>query len=64
MGRERAIIRWNVHRQLLLEELHRLEQARRSSEGKESSEEAAEARLAELRARLQGMGPSPRAKMG
>ena len=63
MGRERAIIRWDVHRQLLLEELQRLEQARRASEGKESSE-AAEARLAELRARLQGMGPSPRAKMG
>lgn len=64
MGRERAIIRWDVHRQLLLEELQRLEQARRSSEGKESSEEPTQARLAELRARLQGMGPSPRAKMG
>ena len=26
MGRERAIIRWDVHRQMLLDELRRLEQ--------------------------------------
>ncbi|HEY7347247.1 MAG TPA: hypothetical protein VH599_02925 [Ktedonobacterales bacterium] len=64
MGRERAIIRWDVHRRLLLEELRRLEQARSPAEGKKDAEEAANERLAELRARLKAMGPSPKAKMG
>lgn len=64
MGRERAIIRWDVHRQMLLEEVQRLEQALRASEGKESSDDAARERLAELQARLRTMGPSPHAKMG
>ncbi len=64
MGRERAIIRWEVHRQILLEELQRLEQARAASEEKAASEETERQRQAELQARLQAMGPSPRAKMG
>jgi hypothetical protein len=64
MGRERAIIRWDVHRQMLLEELERLMQTRLASAGQEVSEEAMRERLAALQARLQAMGPSPQAKMG
>jgi hypothetical protein len=64
MGRERAIIRWDVHRQMLLEELERLKQTLLASAGQEISEEAMRERLAELQARLQAMGPSPQAKMG
>ena len=63
MGRERAIIRWDVHRQMLLEELERLKQAPPASAGQEASEAARE-RLTALQARLQAMGPSPQAKMG
>ncbi len=64
MGRERAIIRWDVHRQILLEELERLKRTRPASAGQEAAEEATRERIAELQARLQAMGPSPQAKMG
>ncbi|HLW01317.1 MAG TPA: hypothetical protein VKT82_21865 [Ktedonobacterales bacterium] len=64
MGRERAIIRWEVRQQMLLEELHRLEQALAAPPEQEPSEKPAPERLAELRAKLQALGPSPKAKMG
>ncbi|HEY7354967.1 MAG TPA: hypothetical protein VH590_00830 [Ktedonobacterales bacterium] len=64
MGRERAIIRWDVHRQMLLEELERLKQTPPASGGQEASEAVARERLVALQARLQAMGPSPQAKMG
>jgi hypothetical protein len=64
MGRERAIIRWDVHRQMLLEELQRLERARPASAEEAVAAERVQERLLELRARLQAMGPSPQAKMG
>ena len=63
MGRDRAIIRWEVHRQMLLEELQRLERANTAS-GSGKVAEAASDRMLDLRARLQAMGPSPQAKMG
>ena len=66
MGRERAIIRWDVHYQMLLEDVQRLERALAAPEGQEAkaSEKPARERLAELRSKLQAMGPSPKAKMG
>ena len=64
MGRERAIIRWDVHRQMLLEEVQRLEQTRQAAEAKASPDESAQERVAQLRAKLRAMGPSPQAKMG
>ncbi len=63
MGRDRAIIRWEVHRQMLLEELQRLERANAAS-GSGKAAEAVSDRMLDLRARLQAMGPSPQAKMG
>ena len=65
MGRERAVIRWEIHRQVLLDELLRVEQELVASETQvEGSQEALRARLAELQARLRALGPDPRAKMG
>lgn len=64
MGRERGIIRWDVQRQMLLEELHRLQQTLRASEGKAPPDEAVVERVAQIQARLRAMGPSPQAKMG
>jgi hypothetical protein len=49
---------------MLLEELRRLESTLAASQGQEPSERPARARLVELRAKLQALGPSPRAKMG
>ncbi len=64
MGRERAVIRWEAHRRMLLDEIQRLEQTPPLAEGQTAAEETVQKRLAELRARLQAMGPSPKAKMG
>jgi hypothetical protein len=65
MGRERAIIRWDVHRQMALDELHRLEQSLASlASGDASAVESLQARIGELRAKVRLMGPSPQAKMG
>ena len=65
MGRERAIIRWDVHRQMLLDELRRLERSLASSPPEDAgAAESLKARIAELRADLRHMGPSPQAKMG
>jgi hypothetical protein len=64
MGRERAIIRWEVHHQMLLEERQRLEQALAAPPVQEPSGKPVSERLTELQAKLQRLGPSPRAKMG
>jgi hypothetical protein len=69
MGRERAVLRWDIHASLLEERLARAEQARASlgqPTGQRSRERAAQldAELAELRRRLAALGPTPRAKMG
>ena len=65
MGRERAIIRWDVHRQMLLDELRRLEQSLASLPPEDAgAAESLKARIEEVRAALRQMGPSPQAKMG
>jgi hypothetical protein len=65
MGRERAIIRWEVQRQMLVDELHRLEQSlAATAPGEQDVVEGLRTRKAELEARLRAMGPDPRAKMG
>lgn len=65
MGRERAIIRWDVHRQMLLDELRRLERSLASLPPEETgAAEPLQARILEVRANLRYMGPSPQAKMG
>ncbi len=65
MGRERAIIRWDVHRQMLLDELRRLEQSLASLPPEDAgAAESLKARIEEVRASLRHMGPSPQAKMG
>jgi coenzyme F420-reducing hydrogenase delta subunit len=65
MGRERAVIRWEVRQQMLLDELQRVEQELAASEQMEgASVEALQERLKELRAKLHKLGPTPRAKMG
>lgn len=65
MGRERAIIRWDVHRQMLLDELRRLEQSLASLPAEDTSAaESLKARIEEVRANLRHLGPSPQAKMG
>ena len=59
------MIRWDVQRQMLLDELQRVEQALAAAESEHSASVAElKARLEELRARLRQMGPSPSAKMG
>ncbi len=65
MGRERGVIRWEIHWQMLLDELRRTEQELAASETKAGgSAETLRQRRAELQARLHGLGPDPRAKMG
>ena len=64
MGRERAVIRWGVHYQMTLDELRRLEQSLATSNQEGSSAAAQQARIADLRARLRQLGPSPHARMG
>lgn len=66
MGRERAIIRWEVYHQMLLEEAQRLERALASSAepAAEASEKSMRERLAELQSKRHALGPSPKAKMG
>jgi len=65
MGRERAVIRWEIHRQVLLDELQRARHDLAALEEKaENATAVLRARQAELRARLRALGPDPRAKMG
>ena len=65
MGRERAVMRWEVRQQMLLDELQRVEQELVVLDQVESgSAEALQERLRELRARLHKLGPAPKARMG
>ena len=69
MGRERAVLRWDIHATLLQERIARVEQALASLEsppGPRTRERAAQltAELADLRRQLAALGPTPRAKMG
>lgn len=69
-GRERNILRWELHTTLLREQIARLdERLARLGTANGSSPAAAQreemlAQRAELARRLDAMGPDPRAKMG
>src|SRR5690242_9567507 len=70
MGRERNVLRWDAHAALLQDHIARTEAALLTL-GEQSAtpaerERAAQlgAELVNLRRRLRGLGPSPRAKMG
>jgi hypothetical protein len=71
MGREREIVRWEVHESLLTDAIARAEAelAALPPEAARGERERARAlalhdQLAELRRRRHDLGPSPRAKMG
>jgi hypothetical protein len=69
MGRERDILRWDIHATLLRERIAHLEATiapLRDAASVEASNQAGrlEHELADLRHRLATLGPSPRAKMG
>lgn len=67
MGRERNVLRWDAHAALLRDHIARTEAALLAlGEPTAPGERAAQlhAELADLRRRLRGLGPSPRAKMG
>ncbi len=65
MGRERAVMRWEVRQQMLLDEIQRVEQELAASEQREGAAVAMlQERLKELRARLHRLGPTPKARMG
>ncbi|HST88698.1 MAG TPA: hypothetical protein VLJ14_09995 [Ktedonobacterales bacterium] len=69
MGRERNILRWDAHAALLRDHIARTEAALLAL-GEPTAPAEREravrmgAELADLRRRLRGLGPSPRAKMG
>jgi hypothetical protein len=69
MGRERAILRWDIRRSLLEQRIARAEQQRAAlglPTGPRERERVARltAELEDLRRQLQRIGPSPHAKMG
>lgn len=69
MGRERAVLRWDIHDSLLQERIARAEQALVSlgnPANPRTRERAAHltAELANLQRQRDALGPSPRAKMG
>lgn len=71
MGRERAVLRWDVHASLLDERIARAEQALASLEAPAPTNPLARERVAHLKAELAelqrqraALGPTPRAKMG
>ncbi|HEY7126023.1 MAG TPA: hypothetical protein VH540_18865 [Ktedonobacterales bacterium] len=68
MGRERTVLIWEAHHQMLTDELRQVEQRlaarERTSPPDEAQIAALRERARELRAKLQALGPSPRAKMG
>lgn len=69
MGRERNVLRWDVHVTQLRDHIARTEAALLAlgtPTTPAARERAAQlgAELADLRRRLRGLGPSPRAKMG
>lgn len=70
MGRERGVLRWEVRASLLTEKLEQaqaalaaLPQADDTSAVREQRQHLTE-QCAQLRRRLEALGPSPRAKMG
>ncbi|MGH2517871.1 MAG: hypothetical protein ACRDHP_19665 [Ktedonobacterales bacterium] len=69
MGRERAVLRWDIHYSLLQERIARAEQALASlgaPANPRTRERASHltAELASLHRQRDALGPSPRAKMG
>jgi hypothetical protein len=65
MGRERNVLRWDIHASLLRERLAQVERALGASPAPGGERAAQLAREgAALRQKLQRLGPSPRAKMG
>lgn len=69
MGRERAILRWELHTALLQQRIARTEQQLAALDlpsGQRERERAARltSDLDDLRRQLQNLGPSPSAKMG
>lgn len=73
MGRERDILRWDIHTSLLRERIARTEEAIAAIQvgGEVALSQRDRERvgrlnreLADLRRRLDSLGPSPRAKMG
>ena len=69
MGRERDVLRWDIHATLLRERIAHLEAAiapLRGDPSVEASDQVArmEQELAGMRHRLAALGPAPRAKMG
>ncbi len=73
MGRERDVLRWDIHVALLRQqieqtqaELARLPGGAESTSGGHQRQRAEQltAKLDELRHQLRAFGPSPRAKMG
>ena len=73
MGRERDILRWDIHTSLLHERIARTEEAivAIQAEGEVVLSQRDRERvgrlnheLSDLRWRVQSLGPSPRAKMG
>jgi len=69
MGRERNVLRWDAHVALLRDRIARVEAALLAlgeptapAERERAGQLGAE--LTDLRRRLRGLGPSPRAKMG
>jgi hypothetical protein len=68
MGRERAVVRWDIRASLLDGRIAKLEQqlASLNAAGPRERERAARlsAELDDLRRQVCALGPSPRAKMG
>jgi hypothetical protein len=70
MGRERNVLRWDAHVALLRDHIARTEAAllalgeQPATSGERERAAQLGAELADLRRRLRGLGPSPRAKMG
>jgi hypothetical protein len=65
MGRERNVLRWDIHASLLRERLERVERALGAAPAPAGDRAAQLAReAAALQRQLQQLGPSPRAKMG
>lgn len=65
MGRERNVLRWDIHASLLHERIEKVERALGASPAPGGDRAAQLAReRADLRRQLDRLGPSPRAKMG
>jgi hypothetical protein len=70
MGRERNVLRWDAHVALLRDHIAHTEAAllalgeQRTTPAERERATHLGAELTDLRRRLRGLGPSPRAKMG